>query len=202
MRALADLYEELRTYDNDLALADIGGSFLRLARQNKRRLSEFVETVPLDAQCALFEVYEALADDASSFHDFYTSELRRLLSAAETHPNNRHIYQALEAFGYLEDAGDRLVEELRGILYGYLDSNRLPLRRFATWLIGDFISTDSSRAIDKLLTAFKSDPDFRVRYMAYVSLREGPAAHRLPALGLAERLRLRWVGNTLFEYTA
>ena len=162
MKALEDLYEELRTRSSDAQREAVAERFLRLARENKKRLAEFVETIPLDANCGLFEVYEALASAAGSFHAFYVAELRRLLRTAERFPRNRHIYASLEAFAFLSVESDPLVRELREILSGYMGASQLPLRRFATWLIGDFIRPDSRQEIDKLFLAFKSDPDFRV----------------------------------------
>jgi hypothetical protein len=202
MKALEDLYEELRTCSSDAQREVVAERFVRLARENKARLTEFVETLPLDARCGLFEVYEALASDADSFHAFYVGELRRLLRAAERSPRNCHIYASLEAFAYLSCESDLLVRELKAILSGYMDTSQLPLRRFATWLIGDFIRPDSQQEIDKLFLAFRSDPDFRVRHLAYLGLREGPAADIAPTPGLLHRLRLMWVGTKLHDYVA
>lgn len=202
MKALEDLYEALRTCSSNAQREAVAERFRRLARENKKRLAEFVETIPLDAGCGLFEVYEALASDADSFHAFYVGELRRLLRTAERSPRNRHIYASLEAFAFLSVESDLLVRELRAILSGYMDASQLPLRRFATWLIGDFIRPDSQQEIDKLLLAFKSDPDFRVRHLAYLGLREGPAADIAPTPGLLDRLRLMWVGTKLHDYVA
>ena len=202
MKALEDSYEALRACSSDAQREAVAERFRRLARENRKRLVEFVETLPLDAECGLFEIYEALAPDADSFHAFFVGELKRLLRTAERFPRNRHIYASLEAFALLSCESDALVSELRAILAGYLDAGQLPLRRFATWLIGDFIRPDSRQEIDKLFAAFQSDPDFRVRHMAYLGLREGPAAEFAPSPGVLDRLRLMWVGNTLHDYVA
>lgn len=148
--------------------------FAELRAVAKSRRAEFIQTVralPFENNNTLFEVYIALAGEPDIWEDFFLEELERLFAAAKSAADPVAVLTHLEAFAYLaaKEEGS-LQRRLRSRLQRELDSPDLPIRRRATWAIGDFLYANNYDVISRLKQTLTGDPDWRVRYYAKTAL--------------------------------
>ena len=191
------LYADLRDGDAD---TDATWRALRAAATAEpAAFAAFLAQQPIDAECALFEVYEALMDDEASFVDLLGAELERLVERALESPRDRLVYQQLDAFGLAETPVLRLVVVDAALML--LRSPVPQLRRFAANLGGGMLPREDAAMEVALRARQADDPDWRVRVLAHLSLREPGAVRAAVApLPFGDRMRMRFRGSTLYDY--
>lgn len=196
---LESLYARLRDIDAD---TDETWRALRAAAAAEpAAFSDFLARQPIDADCALFEVYEALFDDEASFLDLLGAELERLVERAMDAPRDRAVYQQLDAFGLAETPVLRRV--VVDTALSLLHSPRPELRRFAVNLGGGMLPMEDGAMEAALRERQAGDPDWRVRVLAHLALRDpGAVSAAVAPLSFGDRIRMRFQGTTLFDFTA
>src|SRR5687767_5221257 len=197
--AFAELYAALRDADAD---TDTTWRALRAAATAEpAAFAAFLARQPIDAGCSLFEVYEALMDDEAAFLDLLGAELERLVELAIERPRDAAIYQQLDAFGLAETPMLRLV--IADAALSMLRSPLPPLRRFAANLAGGLLPMEDAAVENALRDHRANDPDWRVRVLSHVGLSDpGAVSRAVTPLALADRLRMRFRGPSLYDYAA
>ena len=173
------------------------------AQQDAAELERWLHGVPF-SDCALFEIYEALAASSEPPVSLLSREFERLLAAAESEPKNTEIPAQLLAFTLLHGSAqfrERAIQSLSQ----KLGSASPQMRRLASSLLADFALAGDQSVIAHLRTLISHDSDFRVRYLSFCALRdirlEDPRVSAPPPLAFTDRLRLvvlggRSAGNT------
>ncbi|GEM_PF-3871226 len=160
--------------DHRVSEEDRNRLFAELRAVAKSRRAEFIQTaraLPFENNNTLFEVYIALAGEPDIWEDFFLEELERLFAAAKSAADPVAVLTHLEAFAYLASKEEgSLQRRLRLRLQKELDSPHLPIRRRATWAVGDFLYASNYDVISKLKQKLTGDPDWRVRYYAKTAL--------------------------------
>ena len=201
MKAFQDIYNEICTIEDEHR-DDVYKRFLKLAKNNKNQLKEFLTNIPLDEEACLFEIYEALSEDDIEFNDLFLTEIKRLLNIAEKEPKNNNIYNTLESYSYVAGNGHAsLNKEIIKILKSSMKSKHDEIRRFATWLIGDFVKDDFDEIIDLLKQKLMFDEDWRVRYLAFISLEELDTLSNYK-LNFLDKIRVWFAGDKARDYVA
>jgi hypothetical protein len=147
---------------------------LELANADPKAFIHEVKAIPADDLGWLYDVYEALSYDAEHWENFYVEEIDRLLQLARDSDQPSDVLFPLNAFFQLslDDEIDQLQERLRKKFYDNVEDENVFIRRKCVVLLGDFVDRKSFKALNKLEGLANSDPDWRVRYLAYEALVE------------------------------
>ncbi len=187
------LYAETQATQDDSCAADWHAA----AETDLAAIANWIASVPLTLECALFYVYEGISRCDPLPEAFFLGELDRLLDRARTSPKNRFVYEQLEAFALLDRSPpESLQTEISARLRDALGSPAPQLRRFGAYLLGDFLQAEQTEAHAQLRRLVREDPDWRVRHLAHRTLsdlhgdRNHPGAEPPPSLSVTDRLRL------------
>lgn len=172
----------------------------KAARSDVRNLANWIQRVPIEPNCSLFEIYEAVSKSDPPPSQFFVDELKRLIAHATRDPNRREIYAQLEAFALLDrHPAGALQAEILKILQQTLQSPLPQVRRFAAHLAGDFLQPPVTALHRDLRCLAQADSDWRVRYLSFCALRDlhhdRPGVERPPSLGFLDRLRVLLLGK-------
>jgi len=201
---LSDIYATLQA-DSGPAKPDAADRIRQEAWQSPVAFTNFLRSVPLDETCALFEVYEVLLQDSRHFSEILMSELTRLLKSAKADPHNTWIYAQLEAFNLVQD--DELRTSMAVLLVEALQSSEPQVRRLAADLAGACLFPRESALLSRLRSAFAHDADWRVRLLAYSSLRDhllaqDPSSTPDLRLTVLDRVRNHLLRARVYDYAA
>lgn len=200
---LADIYAAVQS-EGGPAKSDLADLIRQEALRSPVAFASFLRNVPLNDACALFEVYEVLLQDSKRFSEVLMSELTRLLKIAEADPHNASIFEQLTAFALAQD--DELKRSMAVVLAESLRSSEPQIRRFAADLAGDCMTRHESGLASQLRSVLAHDADWRVRLLAYSSLRDlqaqDPSSARDLRLSVLDRVRNRLLGARVREYAA
>ena len=203
--SISEIYAALQSIESGPAPPELAQSLRNLASSEPDAFCKFLKTVALDESCVLFEVYESLFSDPDVHKSILASELERLLEHAKATPHSRTIYDQLSVFGTIPEAA-LLSREVAEIVLAALDSRVPQVRRFAAFLAGDFLSHSSSRLESRLQEMQESDADWRVRCMAYESLRdfyaETSTLRPLPRRRFRDRMLAICLESKLYDFAA
>jgi hypothetical protein len=187
MPEFKDVYESL----NRESLADderkkMQSLLLVAAKSKPDEFRKYIYSIPLDKENNLFEVYEALSEEPAAWLDFMVGETRRLLTAAEGSMISSQSLGSLEALALFgKNPDETFISNIRRELVNALDSKCISSRRWAAWLLGDFLDGDRGTAGQKLQSLLLEDSDWRVRNFSYYALRDNellPAGYQQPFL--------------------
>jgi hypothetical protein len=203
---LEALYKETQRFEESRQ-EELLDKWRLVAQQDGDGLASFVRGLAIDPDCALFEIYEALADAPDLNGKFLVAEFRRLLALARTDPHNRDIYSQLDAFAFLSSPSPGTIQrEILAVLSGVLGSSVPQLRRFGANLAGDLIRPDESDLWQELHYLLETDSDWRVRYHCFQTLKDlstdYPQCSAPRPLSLIDRLRLALVGAKKWDCAA
>lgn len=195
---LAALHARLQEDGSDAASAGVADDLRREAAASPTGFLAFLAALPIDADCMLFEVYEALFDDAETHSHVLLHELDRLLARAARTPRDPWVYRQLEAFTY--GSGNVLRDAIAARLVAAVQSPVPGVRRFAAELGGDLLPTGDGTLEALLAAAAVVDDDWRVRLLASDSL--GDASLPVPPPSFGDRVRRAvWSGKAR-QFTA
>ncbi|MGB3717300.1 MAG: hypothetical protein WA996_22995 [Candidatus Promineifilaceae bacterium] len=180
--------------DNDEDEA-IQAELLRYASEDRDAFIAEVRAIPPEEMPYLSDIYEALSFDPVPWSGFYLDEVDRLLEQARRSQDPAEILEPLDAFWLLsldEDAL-QLRQDLLGRFSENLDDENIFIRRKCVVLVGDFVGRKDFKVLNKLELLVQSDPDWRVRYLAYQALEDvHPKRAERVKLPLWIRLRARY----------
>jgi hypothetical protein len=177
---------------------DLAGALHEAAAASPASFARFLATVPLNRDCMLFEIYEVLLQEPARHATVLLDELKRMLVQANEEPRNPALYRQLDAFALIKDP--QLRRCAAAVLCDALRSPRAQVRRFAAELAGD-IADNPSELQALLRGAVALDPDWRVRLLAYESLRDLSAETPLRSGAMHEEtLSLRPGGGPSIVY--
>lgn len=200
---LPDLYAALRRGDAEESLVE--AALRRRAAEEPKAFASFLRTIEFDEDCALWEVYVALADEAEDHVDVLLSELERLLSVAEQNPGNRWIFDQLMVYEF-SDGPDALRRGISAAVLRALGSPVPQIRRCAACLAVGFLSASIPALEGKLREVHSRDTDWRVRALAYQSLSDYQATDHpdvsLPERSFGDRIRSLVFGASVRDFTA
>ena len=189
--------DEAATLDDE----DLGQTkILELAQNEPELFEQAVRKLPLAEIESLHDIYEALTEDAAAWAGFYISEIDRLLDLARADPEPARILAPLDEYFVL--TFDEDLEELQAAIlqkfYVNCDDENEVIRRKCVVLLGDFVGRKDFKALNKLERLARSDPDWRVRYLALEALNDvHPKQAERVKLPLWIRLRARLAYNSL-----
>ena len=170
---------------------------LELANADPKAFIREVRAIPADDLVWLSDVYEALSYDVEHWENFFVEEVDRLLQLARDSDQPSDVLFPLNAYFQLslDDEIDQLQERLRKKFYDNVEDENVFIRRKCVVLLGDFIGRKSFKALNKLERLANSDPDWRVRYLAYEALVEA-VPERKKRVKLPRWIRIRgWLSK-------
>jgi hypothetical protein len=180
--------------DNDEDEA-IQAEILRYASANRDEFIEQVGELPPDEIPYLSDVYEALSYDPIPWGEFFLDEIDRLLEWARLSQDPAKILEPLGAFWLLslDEEALQLKQDLLDRFSENLDDENVFVRRKCVVLVGDFVGRKDFKVLRKLELLAQSDPDWRVRFLAYQALEDiHPKRAERVKLPLWIRLRARY----------
>jgi len=201
---LSDIYATLQS-DSGPAKPDAADRIRQEAWQSPVAFTDFLRSVPLNETCALFEIYEVLLQDSQHFSGILMSELTRLLQSAKADPHNASIYAQLNAFELVQDDGLRT--SMAVVLAEALQTSEPQVRRLAADLAGACLFPGESALLSRLRSALAHDADWRVRLLAYSSLKDhllalGPLRTPDLRLSVLDRVRSLLLSARVNDYAA
>ncbi|MCC6727291.1 MAG: HEAT repeat domain-containing protein [Saprospiraceae bacterium] len=127
-------------------------------------------------------IYEALSKHPEKWGNFFLEEYERAFRAAEKADNPAPILECLDEIGFAEIDQFPQVEEVIKFLTPYLNHQHFAIRfqalsHIADW-IGEGDATKHLHLLNKMRTMLTDDPNWRVRYIARLTL---SSINKLPA---------------------
>jgi hypothetical protein len=168
---------------------------LRYAGENRDAFISEVRALPPEKMPDLSDIYETLSFDPIPWSTFYLEEIDRLLNLARTNQDPGKFLEPLGEFWLLSQDEDalQLRQDLLGRFSENLDDKNVFIRRKCVVLVGDFVDRKDFKILKKLELLAQSDPDWRVRYLAYQALEDvHPERAERVKLPLWIRLRARY----------
>ncbi|NML63966.1 hypothetical protein HHL22_01995 [Hymenobacter sp. RP-2-7] len=150
-----------------------------------------VEQEPFNELNNLPVFYEALAQGADRWSDFFLAEAQRLLAAASSVAEPAKVLTHLREFAFLSTTGFSHRRKLVA-LFGPILRHANPIFRFhAVQLLGEFVSS-SDRVVMQDMQALQRDVNWRVRYVAYLTLLDVEGGAHVAALAWPDWLRAKF----------
>ena len=114
--------------------------FRQLANCERSAFLAAISNIPATNGELLFHVYDSLSSESDNWQDFFLSELKWLLSAAEKSTDPKPVFAGLDGFELLsqEDDTDFFKQLTKIIVERISNSRNVGIRRVAIWLLGNF----------------------------------------------------------------
>lgn len=183
---LFDLPEE----EEEKAFAEI----LRMAGEQPDELKEIVKELEQDE---ISFVYEALALDMDNWSDFFLDEVKRILEKAKQSYEPERVLTYFDEFIFIEPEEFKHSDQLVALMKDELDNENPAFRYWSMSLIADFME-EGDYITTKLIEKRLLDTDWRVRYWAYVILKESREKGRYK-LSFLDKIRAKILNPYTFH---
>ncbi len=144
-------------------------TILEIANADPTKLQEAVKNEEFNEENHLPILYEALSKDMDRWADFFLIEIKRILDNAKRSKTPKKILNLLDEFAFINPDNFKHREEFVEILKKELDHENPIFRYYAISLLPDFVKESDYNAINKLKQTLR-DPNWRIRYWAYLAL--------------------------------
>lgn len=183
-------YYDLDESEQDMILAQIRA----YATANKLKfLQEVRDLDPQDESSPLALIYEALANAPDNWGDFFSQEIKRIMDLGLTLEKPENVFAHLyELIFNLENRDAPHLRMVLDTLGQYLETTTSIVRREALYLINGILDINNSNQYPALVSTIKAllkDPDWRVRYLAFSTLKDAGALSESYQLPFLDRLR-------------
>ncbi len=159
-----DQFYDLPESAEEKAFADI----LKMANAEPNEFKNIVKELEQDN---ISIVYEALANDMGSWNDFFLDEAKRVIEKAKKSDEPEKVLTYLDEFIFIEPEEFKHSDKLVALMKGELDNKNPAFRYWSMSLIADFME-EGDYITTKLIEKRLLDTDWRVRYWAYILLKE------------------------------
>lgn len=169
-------FYDLDEYEQDAILAQIR----TYANENKSRFTKEVRALDLtDELSPLPLIYEAIASDPDNWSDFFCDEIKRVLDFSLTIDKPAATLDNLQELIFNLDTTDAPhIRKMMVTLGPYLASAKAIVRREAIFLISGILNSENAKDYPSLVSGIVErlkDPDWRVRHLAYLALKDAGA---------------------------
>jgi hypothetical protein len=173
-------------------------AILEIANTDPAKLEEAVKNKEFNEENHLPILYEALSKDMDRWADFFLIEIKRILDNAKKSKTPKKVLNLLDEFAFIDPDTFKHRAEFVEILKRELDHKNPIFRYYAVSLLSDFVKENDYNAMDKLKRML-GDPNWRIRYWAYVALRDLTKIGRQEQLSLFDRFRSKFLDTLKFE---
>ncbi len=166
-------FYDLSSAEQELIFDEIN----RYATSDPEKFKREVKTLEFEAMSPLCLIYEALAGDPENWGNFLADEVDRLFSAAKTHPKPKDVLDNLTELCFnLETGNFPHIQRLVKFMGSQLDDQKPVIRFEAINLLSHFLDDENHKkhpaVVSKLVETLSNDPNWRVRFMAKITLRD------------------------------
>lgn len=187
-------FYDLDSYEQDAILAKIRA----YANANKSRFTEELRALDLtDELSPLPLIYEAIASDPDNWSDFFCDEIKRVLDFSLTIDKPAAALGNLQELVFNLDTTDAPhIRKMMATLDPYLASAKAMVRREAIFLISGILDSENAIQYQSLVSGILErlkDPDWRVRHLAYLALKDAGALPHGFKPSLLDQLRRQFL---------
>ncbi|RLD86524.1 MAG: hypothetical protein DRJ07_00550 [Bacteroidetes bacterium] len=161
---ILDEFYDLSEAGEENALAKI----LKISNKNPSEISDIVKELKTDD---ISIVYEALAADMKNWSDFFLNEAKRIIELAKKSDIPADVLVYLDEFINIDPEEFKYSDELVDMMKKELKNEHPAFRYWAMSMIADF-RKEGDILSTKLFENHLTDPDWRLRYWAYIYLNE------------------------------
>ena len=162
LKIFADLYS-LSEKEEEAAFANI----LQIANENPDEIKQLVEELD---QINLSYLYEALAIDTNKWSDFFLSEAKRIIEAANNSDNPEKAIALFDEFIFIELDDFKHSKELVKLMSKELKHENHAFKYWAMSIIADFREEGDILTLSLIENMLK-DSDWRIRNWAFIILK-------------------------------
>lgn len=189
-----DQFYELTNDEQDLVLQQV----LEFANANKDQFADEIRASEYDQANHLPIYYEAIAKDLDTWADFFFSEIKRIFDLARVAVKPTEVLMQIDEFAFLIQDGFKYRDELVRMMKKELNNEKPIFRYYAISLLREYLNLNDFNTIEKLRLLL-ADPDWRIRYWTYYSLKDLGLLNANESLSLMDRLRSSWMNTLKFE---
>ena len=183
---------------NDENRAELLRSFNLFAKSNKKEIIFLINNLEPKKGELLYHIYDSFIKDLKEWEDFLISELKRLFDASEISKDYKSIFAGLEGFELINAEKDKeFFERIRKELLRRTNSSKLPIKRKAIWMLGDFLFKENIQSITRL-KELSMDKDWKSRSLAQMALNDLNNIELYSNLSLVDKFRCKF-GN-VYEF--
>ena len=174
------------------------GELLQIINLAPKEFTDSIRNEKFDYLNHLPIIYEALSNDLNNWADFFLAELKRLLAAAKTIDSPKRVLTHLDEFSFIDADAFKHRDAFVAILGAELDNQHRTFRYYAISLLPDFIRKDDISTVSKLRGRLQ-DPDWRIRYWAFMALKDLDKLDSTDFLSAADMLRSKLMNTINFK---
>ena len=147
---------------------------LQYANTNPQKFKEDLEEVQFDETLSpLTIVLEALSKDTDTWGQLYVDTLDKIFEQAKIAAKPQAILSNLMEYAYISEDNKPFVQRIVDRLYKETDSDNLPTKLAAIWLLPSYLVNPVVRNKSSIVNSLQQklhDKNWKVRYIAYKAL--------------------------------
>tara|TARA_R110001592_G_scaffold55579_1_gene169709 strand:- start:254 stop:850 length:597 start_codon:yes stop_codon:yes gene_type:complete len=171
---------------------------LAMANSNKENFIEMLHAQKFNGLNNLPIFYEALSNDLVNWASFFILEAKRLLHVAHKSEKPSTVLNHFSEFSFINPDHFVYRDELIEILLEELNDQQASIRYFSLETILDFINKNDKKAILRLGTLL-NDSNWRIRYWAYLGLKELDSLPEGRKMAIFDKMRVRLLDPYKFK---